>query len=108
MFHNQSSKTEEEKEKIIKQAQLLDEMVKSEGWSQVVVPMLEARMHHAWIDPREDNMDMEKFAYAELNLFYARDAAKQLLEDIYDVIEEGFAYRDELTNEELNDNRIGK
>lgn len=97
---------EKRRKKIIEESNLLDEMVKTRGWQEVIVPMLKDRMHHAWIDPRDEEFakgdGKEAWLWAELNLFYARDAAKQLLEDVYARIEQGQAYFKEDKGEDLS------
>lgn len=87
-------KTPEEIDKEIKDSEDVYEMTRTAGWENVVKPMLEQRMYHAWIDPRDAKHEKE-FLWQELGLFFARDAARQLLEDINDIIEAGNTYKKE-------------
>jgi len=70
----------------------LEEMVFTEGWK-VVMQFLEDRMYHTWIDPRECETD-DDFLRREYNLFYAREAAKELITDINELIAQAHELED--------------
>jgi len=107
MQDNKSKEELKEIQKVIDESQWLNEMVNTRGWKEVVIPMLEGRMTHAWIDPRDEIFSKgdgkEAWLWAELNLFYARDAARQLLEDVFAKVEQGKAYLTEKKGGELSE-----
>lgn len=71
----------DEEEKAYRDGLALEEMVLSNpGW-QIVKKWLEDRAFHTWADPRETDSE-EKWAWRELNAFYAASNARELLEAI--------------------------
>jgi hypothetical protein len=87
----------EDEEKALKIGMDVQAILTMPGWK-TIQDGLEDRMIHSWVDPRETK-SKEDWEWRELNAFHSHDVARQIIEDINEIVRSA---------NELQDIKLGK
>ena len=92
--------------KALQQARQIKELVASSGWQEVLLPHLQDRLRHLWVDPRKVNSD-ETLLYEYKVAWAFAQAAEEILGFVKEM-EETFDYLTKKQNGEVIDKLRGE
>lgn len=80
-----ASATEEQRKKLLDQAGMLETLVATPGWQEVLLPWLNNRTFHAWEDPQYVT-DKDDFFYRYVVQWAKAESTHQILKFVNDTI----------------------